>query len=239
MKIILYLATVIIIALTSFNLIMQYDDESLLILTTLFTVIGLAVSINLILSQYDIIIKIISLMFSAIILFTIVTATILPALMYTPVLIPIYIIGIISSITILIFENLLKKRNKFGTEILGKIRGFKRYLMTAEKEELEAKVLENPTYFYEILPYTYVLGVSNIWAEKFESIALSPPEWYVSSDPFTTVMLTNSLMNTYNRANSYMNSYNSNSSSGGSGFSGGGFSRRWLWWRRRRLLVII
>ena len=53
---------------------------------------------------------------------------------------------------------------------------------TAEKEKLETLVMENPTYFYDILPYTYVLGISDKWIKKFESIAIEPPQWYGGTD---------------------------------------------------------
>ena len=66
----------------------------------------------------------------------------------------------------------MPKRTKYGNEILGKIKGFKKFLETAEKPRLEAMVMENPTYFYDILPYTYVLGVSDKWIKKFETISL-------------------------------------------------------------------
>ena len=57
---------------------------------------------------------------------------------------------------------------KFGLEMLGKVKGFKRFLETAEKEELESLVEKNPEYFYDILPYTYSLDVSEKWVEQFE-----------------------------------------------------------------------
>ena len=55
----------------------------------------------------------------------------------------------------------MKKRTEYGIKILGRIKGFKNFLETAEKEKLEEMVEKNPTYFYDILPYTYVLGISN------------------------------------------------------------------------------
>ena len=61
--------------------------------------------------------------------------------------------------------------------MLGKIKGFKNFLETAEKSKLEELVMQNPEYFYNLLPYTYVLGVSNKWIEKFEDIALEAPHW--------------------------------------------------------------
>ena len=49
----------------------------------------------------------------------------------------------------------------YGNELLGKIKGFRDFLDTAEKPKLEELVMQNPVYFYNILPFTYVLDVSD------------------------------------------------------------------------------
>ena len=117
----------------------------------------------------------------------------------------------------------MPKRTKYGNEMLGKLRGFKNFLETAEKEKIEAMVMENPTYFYDILPFTYVLGVSDKWIKKFESIALQAPSWYDSNNAFDVVSFGNFMDSTMSSAQSAMSSSPSSSSSGG-GSSGGGFS---------------
>lgn len=122
---------------------------------------------------------------------------------------------------------LMSKRTKYGTEMLGKVRGLKTFLETAEKAKLEALVEENPSYFYDILPYTYVLGVSDKWIKKFEAIAIGKPDWYESNNAMFDYMVMSSFMNrTMNSVSSSMTSSPSSSSSGGGGggFSGGGFS---------------
>lgn len=135
------------------------------------------------------------------------------------------LIQIISLICIMVFVTLMKKRTKYGTEILGKILGFKTFLKTAEKQKLEMLVNQNPEYFYNILPYAYVLGVSNEWIKKFETISMMPPGWYIPAnniyeyDSFTHSY--NSLMNSSVDA---MTSTPSSSNSGGSFSGGGGFS---------------
>ena len=111
--------------------------------------------------------------------------------------------------------------------MLGKIRGFKRFLETARKEELEILVEENPSYFYDILPYTYVLGVSSKWIKKFETMNLRSPDWYDSANAFTVSDFGRSINNAFNTTNSAMSSSPSSSGSssgGGGGSSGGGFS---------------
>lgn len=107
---------------------------------------------------------------------------VIPALMQEPMFIVMYTIGIISMAVLRVFTKIMPKRTPYGNEMLGKIRGFKRFLETAEKPRLEALVSENPQYFYDILPYTYVLGVSDVWMSRFEIIALQAPDWYEGDD---------------------------------------------------------
>ena len=90
----------------------------------------------------------------------------------------IYLIGLICIIIMYILTKDQEKRTDYGVEVLGKILGFKHFLETAEKEQLEAMVEKDPDYFYNILPYTYVLDISNNWIKRFEDLALKVPDWY-------------------------------------------------------------
>lgn len=120
------------------------------------------------------------------------------------------------------FCSYMSKRTPYGTEILGRIRGFRTFLDTAEKERLEVLVNEEPQYFYDILPYTYVLDLSDKWMKKFEGITVEPPDWYYGSNHsmFDMVMFHHFMTSTMSQATSSMTS--TPSSSGGGGFSGGG-----------------
>lgn len=129
------------------------------------------------------------------------------------------IIAIICSVIIIIISGKFNYRTEFGNKIYGRIIGFKKFLETAEKDQLEHLVMENPTYFYDILPYTYVLGVSDKWIKKFESIAIEPADWYESSTTFNIITFNSCLTSAMRTARM---SYSS--SSGGSSFSGGGSS---------------
>ncbi len=145
------------------------------------------------------------------------TALVLPNLLADFMYLITYVVGLVAIIIIAITSNFISKRNEYGYEILCKIEGFKNFLETAEKDKLEELVMEDPSYFYNILPYTYVLGISDTWIEKFESIAIEAPTWYVGHGRFT--------MHTFN---GFMGSTISNSTakasskSSGGGFSGGG-----------------
>lgn len=77
------------------------------------------------------------------------------------------------------------KRNKYGNEMLGKIRGFKNYLNTVEKEQLETMARQDPTYFYNVLPFVYALGISDKLIENSKTISIQAPEWYDSPSGFS------------------------------------------------------
>ena len=148
---------------------------------------------------------------------------VLPSLIQDILYLISYIVGIICMLGMVLCLVYLPKRTKYGNEMLGKLRGFKNFLETAEKEKLEALVMQNPNYFYDILPYTYVLGVSDKWIKKFESISLQVPSWYDNSNGFNVSSFGAFMNSTMFFAQSAMTSSPS-SSSGGSGDSGGSSS---------------
>ncbi|MCH5316776.1 MAG: DUF2207 domain-containing protein [Eubacterium sp.] len=142
------------------------------------------------------------------------------------------LIGVAISAVAFIFSFFIRQRTDRGHEILQKIIGFRMFLEEAEKERLETLVYENPTYYYDILPYAYVLGVSDVWTKNFEGIVMQPPTWYTGSTMFDRMVFWHFMNNTMHSATAAMTSVPQNASSGfsgggisgGGGFSGGGFS---------------
>ena len=136
-----------------------------------------------------------------------------------------FFMAIAFTVIIYLVANQLNKRTELGAKLLGEIKGFRRFLVLAEKPKLEALVEENPNYFYDILPYTYVLGVSNKWIKKFESLIVTPPCWYVGSNyqTFSMLQLNRAITRSmFSASSSYNPSRSSGGSFGGGGFSGGG-----------------
>lgn len=137
-------------------------------------------------------------------------------------------IGVIIAAAAFILSFFIRKRTDKGHELLQKITGFKMFLEKAEKARLEALVDENPSYYYDILPYAYVLGVSDAWTKNFEGIVMEPPRWYSGTDTFNRMVFWHFMHSTMSSATSAMTSSPQGSSgggiSGGGGFSGGGFS---------------
>ncbi len=144
-----------------------------------------------------------------------------------------YLIGLICIIIMTIFYRIIPKRTPYGIEILGKIKGFKEFIETAEKDKLETLVQDNPTYYYDILPYAYVLGVSNTWMKKFESMSYQPPNWYEGSTDFHISDFDHFMFSATRTMTSALSSSMSSGSSGGSGGgsagggSGGGGGGSW------------
>ena len=68
--------------------------------------------------------------------------------------------------------NEILKPNALGRFYKKQLLGLKQFIEVAEKKRLEALVGENPQYFSKILPYAYILGVSDIWIKQFEKIAM-------------------------------------------------------------------
>ena len=137
-----------------------------------------------------------------------------------------FILCMVCTYLIYFFYLIVTKRTEYGNKVLGEINGFKKFLETAEKDKLESLVHDDPSYFYNILPYAYVLGVSDAWIKQFEGIAIAPPDWYESADTFDYYRFNRSLNRTIHSASRVMNSVpqSSSGSSSGGGFSGGGFS---------------
>ena len=158
---------------------------------------------------------------------------VLPALMYNSMYLLANGIGLACIIGIMILTRNMPKRTPLGNEMLGKIRGFRNFLILAEKPKLEELVAGNPEYYYNILPFTYVLGVSDKWIKKFETIALAPPSWYSGRSTFSNAAFGSFMNSTMKSANSAMSSSPSSGSGGSSGGgssgggSGGGGGRSW------------
>lgn len=137
---------------------------------------------------------------------------------------------IASTIVTYAFVLLMKSRTKQSAQLQGKILGFKDFIEAAELEKLKMLVEENPEYFYDIMPYAYVMGLSDKWAKNFENIPTNPPSWYHggnSSMVFSTLWYSHMITNCSRNFSSGIMNVTSVDTGGGSiggGFGGGGFS---------------
>ena len=148
---------------------------------------------------------------------------ILPNLIINSSTIPAVATGVIGILISAICLYHLPQRNEFGNKMLGEILGLKHFIEVAEKHRLEKLLSENPSYAYDVLPYAYVLDISDKWIKQFESILTFQPDWY--SGGILNVSNFNTFTNNFTSVTAPTTSnggISSSSSSGGGGFSGGG-----------------
>jgi uncharacterized membrane protein YgcG len=146
-----------------------------------------------------------------------------PYLMLYPYYLTFVMIYTIGIIVIYLFTHVMTKRTEYGNIVYGQAIGFRNFLERAEKHQLENLMILDKEYFFKILPYTYVFGLSKKWINKFEGLVDTSPSWYASSSSgsgfdfdsfssFTSSSLTSSNMSA------------SSGGSGGGGAGGGGGS---------------
>ncbi len=141
----------------------------------------------------------------------------------------IYLFGAVGSI-LFVLTSLSIKYKKEYLPTLGKVFGFERTLRLTETERLKVLVKEDPEYFYNVLPYAYVLGINREFIKKFEGLAMPSPSWidYNGADAFSFFLFMN-VFNSFARSvpsviRPYMSRGNGGGGFGGGGFGGGGFS---------------
>lgn len=100
-------------------------------------------------------------------------------------------------------------------QLIGRILGFKRFLVTAELDKLEALVAETPEYFFDILPYCYVFGITKKMERKFSTLGIPPQQFPVESYSGLCRGLSHSM-------HSSTSAFHSGGGGGGSGGGGGG-----------------
>ncbi len=117
----------------------------------------------------------------------------------------------------------LRVRTQFYNSQLNEIIGFRNFLRDAEKDRLETMLKDNPQYYYDILPYANVLGVSEIWADKFKDLTMDPPEYYRGRGiSMFDIFLLSRISTNVGRSLTYVPSKSSGRSFSGKGFGGGG-----------------
>ena len=136
-------------------------------------------------------------------------------------------VSAVSTLLMMWLTAIMRKRTDQGSSWYGKLLGFKEFIEKAEKDRILRLVEENPSYFYSVLPYAYVLGVTNKWAKKFEDINVEQPGWYRGYSPmnmFTTMYFVNSISRNMSQIQNVATSKPSSGGGSSGGFSGGGFS---------------
>lgn len=87
-----------------------------------------------------------------------------------------------------VLPKFISKRTEEAQKLYGKMLGFKKFISTVEVPRLELMMNETPEYYYDILPYVMMMGLSKKVDKKFSNLANAVPEWAegFSSDKFAS-----------------------------------------------------
>lgn len=143
-----------------------------------------------------------------------------------------------ATLVMAVFTGFMRKRTSQCMEWMGRLVGLRDFIETAELERMQAMARENPQWFYHIIPYAYVFGLSDVFAKKLQGLALDPPEWYYTTRSygptyFDYYIFHHALMGNMTQISKTLtipeppkvsNAGGGFGGGGGGGFSGGGFS---------------
>lgn len=127
----------------------------------------------------------------------------------------------------LFFEVNMFARTEDNAELMGKLLGFKEFIRVAELDRIRMLVNEDPNYFFDVLPYAYVFGLTDAWTGHFEALKLEQPDWYMDrTRPFfdfpDMVRSVDSISRSFASVDSDTGSDSDGFSGGGDGGGGGG-----------------
>ena len=77
----------------------------------------------------------------------------------------------------LVLLHFLKRRTPEAERQLGLLRGFKRFILTAELDRIEMLFNEDPDYFSHIIPYCLMMKIGDKVMKRYSSLQLSMPDW--------------------------------------------------------------
>ena len=142
-----------------------------------------------------------------------------------------------SQIITILFTIFMKSRTQRGARLYGQVLGFRQFIRDAEYDRLKLLSDQDPAYFFNIMPYAFVMGLSVRWAKKFKDLDIVQPDWLDTWDRggYYSPIWYSSMFHHYSGdlskgiakyAPKDTGSRGGGSSGGlgGGGFSGGGFS---------------
>jgi uncharacterized membrane protein YgcG len=128
----------------------------------------------------------------------------------------------VAAIVISIFAGLSKRRPDGNNELIGRIAGFRDFILQSGGDEIDRLSSKDPGYCYGILPYAFVFNGFDRWAERFTS-TLYQPDWYISDREFSQQRMKQQF---YSAIGSFQSSMMPRSSGGGSSGGSSGSSGR-------------
>ena len=123
------------------------------------------------------------------------------------------------------FSTLTISYSKEQTQKLGRVLGFKNFLETCEQDRINLLVKDNPEYFFDVLPYTFVFGISDAFIDRFKYLCVDY-NYNTNSFDVTDYIIVRSVIGTKvsSMSSKAISVHRASTRSSGSGGGGGGFS---------------
>lgn len=137
---------------------------------------------------------------------------------------PLQVLLYVVSFGVLVFTVFMPRLTDDGKVLFGKLTGFHDFIRDAEYERMKLLSDEDPEYFYKIMPYAEVLGMSTALSKKFSDIPLQEPEWYSTYDTTRSFNYSPVWYGSMMHSMSHSFSRNTTAPDSGGGGGGGGFS---------------
>jgi uncharacterized membrane protein len=120
----------------------------------------------------------------------------------------------------------MPRRSRSGRRAQQEILGFQEFVKRVEADRLERLGTRDVAHFERLLPFAFVLGAADAWAEAFADLYTEPPRWYRShrGGTFHPRGFVSDIGRALDTAGNVMQSRPRSSGSGSSGFGGGGSS---------------
>lgn len=75
------------------------------------------------------------------------------------------------------------RRTEVGRQTVQSILGFRRYLRSIDRKQVNRIMEQRPGFYYDMAPYALALGVDRQFAVQFETLRLPPCPWLVTDTP--------------------------------------------------------
>lgn len=176
-RLLFWLMIIIIFILNTRNILIEYQP-SYILANTLVCGVGLIILINGMFRRIKPIERIILVVLSLILIMVPVVLTSYPAFIIDTNNLIIYIFSMICIFIIVGISNSMSNRTLYGSMMLHKIVSYKNYLIKADNYIVIDEYVKNKNLYYDVLPYTYVFGISDRWLERFKNEKVKCPKWY-------------------------------------------------------------
>ena len=96
----------------------------------------------------------------------------------------IYIIEVILVLLGILLYRKIPVRTLYGNKKLAEINAFRIGLLSMNINELEEHINDNSNYFYDMMPYVIVLGITDEWLLKGKTLVKEKPYWHITKEEF-------------------------------------------------------